>query len=41
MGSIPQSILPCSILDISKVPAVVKTCIFWGRTYRTVKLCRC
>lgn len=32
VGSIPQGILPCSILDVFKVPAVVKTCLAWGRT---------
>lgn len=32
MGSILKGILPCSILDVSKVPAVVKSCLAWGGT---------
>lgn len=45
VGSIPQGILPCSILDIPKMRAVVKTCLAWHRTWpgegTTLWLCSC
>ena len=45
MGSIPQGVLLCSVLDIPNLPAVVKTCLAWGRAGRgdgpALWLCSC